>query len=103
MADPRRRAVAHLHPPAVVAADLAGITIRPIYERTVLIRNGLLGEEMVAAMRSRPVVICRGHGITSAAATVQQTVLQDLPDLGPGFTVDAAWRHELARIDSQPR
>ena len=30
-ASPEHRAVAHLHPPAVVAADLAGITIRPIY------------------------------------------------------------------------
>ncbi|HWS91780.1 MAG TPA: class II aldolase/adducin family protein, partial [Mycobacterium sp.] len=57
LADSRHRAVAHLHPPAVVAADLAGIQIRPIYgafdipgawlarggvpvyERAVLIRN----------------------------------------------------------------
>ena len=31
MANPDHRAVAHLHPPAVVAADLAGITMRPIY------------------------------------------------------------------------
>lgn len=31
LADAQHRAVAHLHPPAVVAADLAGITIRPIY------------------------------------------------------------------------
>ena len=31
LADARHRAVAHLHPPDVVAADLAGITIRPIY------------------------------------------------------------------------
>lgn len=146
LADPRHRAVAHLHPPAVVAADLTGITIRPIYgaydipgawlarggvpvyERAVLIRNTELGKEMVAAMRGRPVVICRGHGITSAAATVQQAVLQaisldelarmaltvvsaggalrdiadrdwdDLPDLGSGFNVDAAWRHEVAHL-----
>ena len=146
LADSRHRAVAHLHPPAVVAADLAGITIRPIYgafdipgaylartgvpvyERTVLIRNSRLGKEMVAAMRGGPVVICRGHGMTSAAATVQQAVLQaisldalarmslrvlssggtlrdiddadwdDLPDLGPAFTADAAWRHEVARL-----
>ena len=94
LADSRHRAVAHLHPPAVVAADLAGIAIRPIYgaydipgawlaregvpvyERAVLIRNSALGKEMVAAMRGRPVVICRGHGITSAAATVPQAVLQ---------------------------
>jgi ribulose-5-phosphate 4-epimerase/fuculose-1-phosphate aldolase len=151
LADPRHRAVAHLHPPAVVAADLAGVTIRPIcgaydipgarlarggvpvYERAVLIRNSTLGKEMVAAMRGRPVVICRGHGITSAAATVPQAVLQaisldalarmslrvrsaggtlrdiddadweDLPDLGTGFTAEAAWRHEVARLpDDRP-
>src|ERR1700759_3141676 len=94
LADPRHRAVAHLHPPAVVAADLAGIAIRPIYgaydipgawlarhgvpvyERAVLIRNSVLGKEMVAAMRGAPVVICRGHGITSAASSIQQAVLQ---------------------------
>jgi ribulose-5-phosphate 4-epimerase/fuculose-1-phosphate aldolase len=147
LANPAFRAVAHLHPPAVVAADLAGIEIRPIYgaydipgarlaragvpvyERAVLIRNSALGKEMVAAMRGASVVICRGHGITSAATTVPQAVLQaislnelarvslrvraaggalhdiddsdwdDLPDLGPAFTADAAWRHELARLD----
>ncbi|OBF10158.1 3,4-dihydroxyphthalate decarboxylase [Mycobacterium sp. ACS4054] len=145
-ADSQHRAVAHLHPPVVVAADLAGIAIRPIYgafdipgawlarggvpvyERAVLIRTAELGREMVAAMRGRPVVICRGHGITSAADTVQRAVLQaisvdtlarmslrvraagatlrdiddadwdDLPDLGPSFTAEAAWRHEVARL-----
>lgn len=146
LAVPRHTAIAHLHPPAVVAAHLAGITLRPIYgahdipgarlarggvpvyERAVLIRNSRLARDMVAAMRGRPVVICRGHGITSAAATVPQAVLQaisvdalarmslrvraaggtlrdiadadwdDLPDLGPAFTAEAAWRHEVARI-----
>ncbi|OBH54447.1 3,4-dihydroxyphthalate decarboxylase [Mycobacterium mantenii] len=147
LADPAHTAVAHLHPPDVVAADLAGITLRPIYgaydipgawlarggvpvyERAVLIRNSGLGKEMVAAMQGRPVVICRGHGITSAAATVPQAVLRaisldalartslrvvaaggtlrdiddadwdDLPDLGSAFTAEAAWRHEVARLD----
>ena len=149
LADPEHRAVAHLHPPAVVAADLAGITIRPIYgaydipgawlarggvpvyKRSVLIRNARLGKEMVVAMGKAPVVICRGHGITSAATTVQHAVLQaisldalarmslrvraaggtlrdiddtdwdELPDLGPGFTTDAAWRSEVSRADRQ--
>lgn len=148
LAHPEHRAVAHLHPPATVAADLAGITIQPIYgafdipgawlardgvpvfARAVLIRTAELGKEMVAAMGGRPVVICRGHGITSAAATVAQAVLQaislerlaamslriraaggtctpidasdwaDLPDLGPAFTADAAWRHEVARSEA---
>lgn len=149
LAHPEYRAVAHLHPPATVAADLAGITIEPIYgafdipgawlarhgvpvyKRSVLIRSAELGREMVAAMAGKPVVICRGHGITSAAATVAQAVLQalsldqlaamslrvrsaggtlkpidesdwaDLPDLGPSFTADAAWRHEIARLEAQ--
>ncbi len=150
LADPQHRAVAHLHPPAVVAADLAGIAIKPIvgaydipgawlarggvpvYERAVLIRNAKLAKEMVAAMHGRPVVICRGHGITSAADTVERTVLQaisldalaqmslqvraaggtlrdiddadwdELPDLGAAFTTEAAWRHEVARLGDQP-
>jgi ribulose-5-phosphate 4-epimerase/fuculose-1-phosphate aldolase len=146
LADPAHQAVAHLHPAAVVAADLAGIEIRPVYgaydipgawlarggvpvyERAVLIRTPALGREMVAAMRGGPVVILRGHGVTSAAGSIQQAVLQaisldelarmslqvraaggtlrdiddadwaDLPDLGPSFTADAAWRHEVARL-----
>ncbi|HTY32226.1 class II aldolase/adducin family protein [Mycobacterium sp.] len=146
LSNPAYRAVAHLHPRAVVAADLAGITLRPIYgayditgawlarggvpvyERAVLIRTSTLGKEMAAAMRGRPVVILRGHGITSAANTIQQAVVQaisvdalarmslrvraaggtlrdiderdwdDLPDLGSGFNIEAAWRHEIARL-----
>jgi ribulose-5-phosphate 4-epimerase/fuculose-1-phosphate aldolase len=148
LSDPARRAVAHLHPAATVAADLAGIAIQPIYgafdipgariahggipvyQRAVLIRSSELGRDMVAAMAERPVVICRGHGIVSAAATVQVAVLQaisvdqlarmcllvrsaggelraiadadwaDLPDLGSTFTADATWRHEVKRLSS---
>ncbi|SPM27731.1 class II aldolase/adducin family protein [Mycobacterium terramassiliense] len=150
LSNPAHRAVAHLHPPAVVAADLAGIAIRPIYgaydipgawlarggvpvyERAVLIRNARLGKDMVAAMSGRPVVVLRGHGITSAAGTIEQAVLQaisvdalarmslrvraaggtlrdiderdwdDLPDLGSGLNSEAAWRHEVARLGDQP-
>lgn len=144
-ASPDIRAVAHLHPPSIVAADLAGISLRPIYgaydipgavlarggvpvyRRAVLIHRTQLGKEMVTAMGDRPVVICRGHGITSVASSVQQSVLQaasleelarmslavvgaggtlvdiddadwdDLPDLGANFNTGAVWRHEVAR------
>ncbi|MCL3817643.1 class II aldolase/adducin family protein [Aeromicrobium wangtongii] len=139
-------AVAHAHPPAVVAADLAGLRIRPIvgafdipgarlaaggvpvYKRAVLIRNRALAAEMTAAMGERPVVLLRGHGLTSAGATVAEAVLNaisvdqiarlaltiasaggvlsnlpaedlaELPDLGGGLNHATAWRHEIARL-----
>jgi 3,4-dihydroxyphthalate decarboxylase len=144
-ARPDVAAVVHAHPPEVVAADLAGIAIRPIvgafdipgarlaaggvpvYPRGVLIHNRRLAAEMVAALGDRPAVLLRGHGLTSAAACVEQAVLQaisvdqlarlslrvvsvggtladlpepdmaELPDLGSSFNVATAWRHELAR------
>ncbi len=145
-ARPDIAAVVHAHPPRTVAADLAGIAIRPIvgafdipgaclaaggvpvYPRGVLVRNEQLANEMVAAMAGRPVVLLRGHGLTSAAATVEQAVLQaisvdtiaalslevvsaggtlhdlpsddmaELPNLGAGLNTRTAWRHELARL-----
>jgi 3,4-dihydroxyphthalate decarboxylase len=79
-------------------------------------------------MGQRPVVLLRGHGLTSAAGSVEQAVLQalsvdriaalslrvlsaggrltdlpdddlaELPDLGGAFTVAITWRHEVARL-----
>jgi ribulose-5-phosphate 4-epimerase/fuculose-1-phosphate aldolase len=139
-------AVVHAHPPQVVAADLAGIRIRPIvgafdipgtrlaaggvpvYQRSVLIRTPQLAAEMVEAMGSRPVVLLRGHGLTSTGASVAEAVLRavsvdtlaglslaiqsaggtladvpeadmaELPDLGDTFNQATAWRHEVARL-----
>lgn len=143
---PEVTAVVHAHPETVVAADLAGLGIRPIigafdmpgtklahagvpvYPRAVLIRNRTLAAEMLAAMDSCPVVLLRGHGLTSAGAGVPEAVLNavsveriarlsltvvsaggrlrdlpeadmaELPDLGGSFNHDTAWRHELARL-----
>jgi 3,4-dihydroxyphthalate decarboxylase len=145
-ADPSVASVVHAHPPAVVAADLAGLRIRPIvgaydipgaklaaggvpvYPRGVLVRNRALAGEMVAAMAGRPVVLLRGHGLTSTGDSVQEAVLRaiavdgiarmslavvtaggtltdlppadlaELPDLGPAFTEGIAWRHEQSRL-----
>jgi ribulose-5-phosphate 4-epimerase/fuculose-1-phosphate aldolase len=143
---PEVTAVVHAHPAAVVAADLAGLGIRPVvgafdipgtklaaggvpvYERGVLIRNRTLAAEMAAAMGDRPVVLLRGHGLTSAGSSVAEAVLNavsvdqiarlsltvasagrsrrcppaedmaELPDLGAGLNHATAWRHELARL-----
>ena len=139
-------AVVHAHPPAVVAADLAGLGIRPIvgaydmpgtklaeggvpvYPRGVLVRDRRLAAEMVEAMGDRPVVLLRGHGLTSSGSSVAESVLRaisvdqlarlsltvtsaggqlrdlpaedmaELPDLGSSFNLGTAWRHELARL-----
>jgi len=143
---PEITAVVHAHPPRIVAADLAGIDLRPIvgafdipgtrlaaggipvYPRGVLVRDQDLATEMVDAMGTRPLVLLRGHGITSASSSVEQAVLQaisidilaglsldvvsaggvlvdlpdadmaQLPDLGAGFNMMTAWRHEVARL-----
>lgn len=93
-ARPDVRAVVHAHPPAVVAADLAGLAVRPIvgafdipglrlaaggvpvYPRGVLIRNQELAMQMVAALGDRPVVVLRAHGLTSVADSIENAVLQ---------------------------
>lgn len=144
---PEVTAVVHAHPPSVVAADLAGLAIRPIvgafdipgtrlaeggvpvYPRGVLISSQRLAAEMVQAMGSRPVVLLRGHGLTSTGSGVPEAVLRaisvdtiaelslrivsaggeladvpdedlaELPDLGSAFNTETAWRHELARLE----
>lgn len=87
-------AVVHAHPAAVVAADLAGLAIRPIvgsfdipgtklaaggvpvYARGVLVNSRILAAETVAAMAGRPAVVMRGHGLTTAGSSVQEAVLR---------------------------
>jgi ribulose-5-phosphate 4-epimerase/fuculose-1-phosphate aldolase len=140
--------VVHAHPFPVVAADLAGLTIRPIlgafdipgahlakggvpvHPRAVLVRDRRLAAEMVASMGDRPVVVLRGHGLTSTGDNPAHAVLRaisvdtlarmalavasaggtlvdlpeadlsELPDLGSSFNETTAWRHELARLTS---
>ncbi|MEU8617550.1 class II aldolase/adducin family protein [Streptomyces sp. NPDC048623] len=91
---PDVRAVVHAHPPAVVAADLAGLALRPIvgafdipgtrlaaggvpvHPRGVLIRDRRLALEMVRALGERPAVLLRGHGLTSTGGSVPEAVLR---------------------------
>lgn len=146
-ARPDVRSVVHAHPEAVVALDLAGQAVRPVigaldipgarlaaggvpvYPRSVLVGDAGRGRAVAASMGERPFVILRGHGLTSAAASVEQAVLQAvsvdriarislavlaaggrlddlpaddldaLPDLGGALNASAAWPHELARAD----
>nr|WP_223205487.1 class II aldolase/adducin family protein [Gordonia jinghuaiqii] len=140
--------VVHAHPRDVVAANLAGLPILPIvgaydipgaalahggvpeYPRSALIHTEPLGDEVARAIGDRPVVVMRGHGLTSTGGGVAEAVLRaasvatiaslslsiaaaggtirpippedlaDLPDLGGTLNLDTAWRHEISRLDS---
>lgn len=146
-ARPEVQSVVHAHPPEVIAADLAGVPLSPlvgayqipgtklaaegipVYRRGVLIRRAELGREMVAAMGNKQVCVLRGHGITTAGATIEQAVgralainslarmacrvrslggavtplpaddLAELPDLGATFTDTLIWRHYAQRLE----
>lgn len=82
---PQCTAVVHCHPPAVVAASVAGLPWHPIvgaydipaarlaadgipvWPRSVLIRRRDLAEDMARTMGDRPVVVLRGHGLVTVA------------------------------------
>lgn len=147
-ARPEVGSVVHAHPPEVIAADLAEVPLVPLvgayhipaaklaadgiptYRRGVLIRRADLARQMIEAMGDSSVCILRGHGITTAGATVEQAVgralaldslarmacrvralggtvrplpdadLAELPDLGAGFNDTLVWRHYARRLDA---
>ncbi|MDF1602143.1 class II aldolase/adducin family protein [Nocardioides sp. YIM 152315] len=138
--------VVHAHPRDVVVADLAGLPILPIvgaydipgavlaaggvpvFPRSALIADAGLGDAVADALGPSPVVVMRGHGLTSTGASVAEAVLRaqavatlarlsldvvaaggelrpvpaedlaSLPDLGAALNLATAWRHELARL-----
>jgi 3,4-dihydroxyphthalate decarboxylase len=89
-------AVVHAHPPAVVAADLAGLALTSmigayhipaarlaaggiaVFPRAVLIDTDELGSAMRDSMAGRPVCVLRGHGITATGATLEEAVARAL-------------------------
>lgn len=147
---PEMHAVVHAHPRDIVVADLAGLELIPVvgafdipgaklaaegvpvYTRSVLVCTRPLAQEMVQSMDGHPAVVMRGHGLTTAGATVEQAVLRaislntlagislqvraaggtpvriseedlaQLPDLGGAFNLETAWRHELAQLTREP-
>lgn len=139
--------VVHAHPRNVVVADLAGLPILPVvgaydipgavlaaggvpvFESSALIATPQLGEAVAASLGDRPVVVMRGHGLTSTGSSVAEAVLRAravdtladitlgvaaaggtptsigsddlaaLPDLGDALNLATAWRHELAALE----
>ena len=80
---PEIGSVIHIHPPTVVTFTVVGKPLLPIYgaydpaslglllrgipqyERSVLVSNDALGEELATAIEDKEVIMMRGHGITS--------------------------------------
>jgi L-fuculose-phosphate aldolase len=91
---PDIQAVVHVHPPTVVlfticnkpllplygAFDPSGAQMAlagvPTYQRSILISNPKLGDDLMQAMGDSKVCLMRGHGITSVGRSVEEAALE---------------------------
>jgi L-fuculose-phosphate aldolase len=106
---PEVNAVLHLHPPMVVLFTVAGVPLLPIYgaydpqglglaleepptfENSVLINTPALGRELSAVIGAKRACLMRGHGITTAADSIEEA------------SVIALALNELATMNYQAR
>lgn len=90
---PEVRSVVHIHPPTVVLFTICEKPLMPLYGaydpsslylllegiptygRSVTISNDDLGEEFIAAMGDKAACLMRGHGITTAGASVEEATV----------------------------
>lgn len=90
---PEVSAVVHAHPSAAVLLTICNRPLQPIYgaydphglalvlagvptfERSILIQRPDLGQELAAFMGESQVCLMRGHGITTAANSVEEAAL----------------------------
>jgi ribulose-5-phosphate 4-epimerase/fuculose-1-phosphate aldolase len=90
---PDVNSVVHVHPSTVVLLTICDIPLSPIYgaydphslrlvlsgvprfERSILIDRPELGRQLAAAIGKSPVCLMRGHGIATAANSVEEAAL----------------------------
>ena len=90
---PDINAVVHVHPSAVVLLTICDVPLRPIYgaydphglrlvlggipifDKSILIERPALGEELAATMGQHSACLMRGHGITTAANSIEEAAL----------------------------
>lgn len=93
-ARPDVQAVVHAHPPYALRCGITGLQFRPVFgaydptqldivlrgvplfPRSVLVSNREIGQEMVAAMGDRDVLLMRGHGIAVTGRSVETATSQ---------------------------
>ena len=86
-------AVIHVHPPTVVLFTICEVPLLPIfgafnpsalrlclegiptYDRSILIKTPELGADVAAAIGGATVCLMRGHGVTAAAATIEDAAI----------------------------
>ena len=91
---PDVRSVIHIHPPTVVLFTMCKKDIEPIfgaydpsgldlildgiptYDRSVLINDDRLGQELAAALSDKRVCLMRGHGITAVGSSVEEATVR---------------------------
>lgn len=90
---PEVQCVVHVHPLTVVLFTICNKPLQPLfgaydpsglrlvvnglstYRRSITVSNEKLGEEFAAAMGDRSACLMRGHGITTAAESVEEATL----------------------------
>jgi ribulose-5-phosphate 4-epimerase/fuculose-1-phosphate aldolase len=90
---PEVNAVIHIHPPKVVIFTITNVPLEPIfgaydpsalniildgiptYGRSITITDDQLGNEFMAAMGDKRVCLMKGHGITTAGATLEEATV----------------------------
>jgi ribulose-5-phosphate 4-epimerase/fuculose-1-phosphate aldolase len=90
---PEVRCVVHVHPITVVLFTICHKSLQPLfgaydpsalrlvvnglslYRRSITVSNEILGEEFAKAMADKPACLMRGHGITTAAESIEEAAL----------------------------
>jgi ribulose-5-phosphate 4-epimerase/fuculose-1-phosphate aldolase len=90
---PEVHCVVHVHPSTVVLFTICNKPLQPLfgaydptglrlvveglstYRRSITVSNEKLGEEFAHAMGQKPACLMRGHGITTAGASVEEATL----------------------------
>jgi ribulose-5-phosphate 4-epimerase/fuculose-1-phosphate aldolase len=103
------KSVVHIHPPTVVVFTICEVPLRPIYGaydpsslelalegiptygRSITISNEALGRDFAKVMGGKSACMMRGHGVTTAGASVEEA------------TVTAIKLNELAEMNYRAR
>ena len=91
---PDVRSVIHIHPPTVVLFTMCQKPIEPIYgaydpssldlildgiptyDRSILINNEQLGNDLASSLGDKRVCLMRGHGVTSVGVSVEEATVR---------------------------